>query len=53
MWLLFLTSITVFIWFLDKGRKSLRNYGLGEGVETLYGKNVARAVFGKDWKKPE
>ncbi len=44
--------IVAFLWAAQLCLESFRNYGLGEGIEFLYGKDHARHMFGENYKKP-
>ena len=49
----FLGAIAGFLWFAQASEEALRDYGLGEGVATLYGEERARAMFGENYKRTE
>ncbi|WP_170786380.1 hypothetical protein [Ruegeria lacuscaerulensis] len=48
-------AVSVLVAFLGLAQfcaEKLRDYGLGEGTEHLYGKAHAKRVFGENYKKP-
>ena len=45
-------AIFALFWFFQASVRSMRDYGLGEGIANLYGKERAKMMFGDDYKRP-